>query len=393
MKILRVTMLSAAVCLAMSSSAMANDDTKFLESLQNQINELKKKASEGENNFHMAGYFKLDYQNVDGGYYDGRDDFNKASFMPIFMYQMNDKVSFEGELEISTGYEGETDVIMEYAQANIELTDNLTLIGGKFFIPVGQFVQNLHPSWINKAVSAPLGFGHGGAAPTSDVGLQLRGGSYFGKMPINYAIYVGNGSTTSEGHGGLEVENEGMTNDWDSTKNFGGRIGILPMPNFEVGLSLMTGKSALMQEIEDHGEVTTVMGQKLDLDVFGADFVYRNGGLVLRGEYVNQELSDFSITAEDHDTGLDVVTPYFDNKWTSWYTQAAYRFNQSNWEAVVRVGDFKSQIPGRDTSHWLVGMNYYFTPSVIAKINFESQDAEDNTRDSDMILAQLTYGF
>jgi len=398
MKTFRTRQLSAAVILASSSMAMAYEETASLESLQQQINELKKDASEGENGFHMAGYFTLNYQSVDGGGNDGRNEFNKASFMPIFMYQMNDKISFEAELEIGTGSNGATDVVMEYAYVNIDVTDDLTLVAGKFFVPIGTFKQNIHPSWINKAVSAPLGFGHGGAAPATDVGLQLRGGSYVADMPIKYAVYFGNGAALEEGHGGLEVDNEGMTRDWDGTKNFGGRFAIVPIPNLEIGVSYMGGKAALEQsEIDAGGFFVEEQLITPDLDILGADFAYRQGGLSVRGEYLKQELSSFSTQALHGDDGhFELETTNYlasDNVWTTWYLQAAYRFNQSDWEGVVRFGDFESQIPGRDTSHWVVGVNYYFAPTVIAKLNFESQDSIDDSRDSDMILAQLTYGF
>jgi len=399
MKKFKTKLLSAAVILASSSMAMAYEDAPSLESLQQQINALTKDASEGENGFHMAGYFTLNYQSVDGGNYDGRNDFNKASFMPIFMYQMNDKISFEAELEIGTGSEGETDVAMEYAYANIDLTDDLTLVAGKFFVPVGQFKQNIHPSWINKAVSAPMGFGHGGAAPATDVGLQLRGGSYVGDMPIKYAVYFGNGAAIEEGHGGLEVDNEGMTNDSDGTKNFGGRLAIVPVPNLEIAFSYMGGQGGLEQaEATGGGFFVEELTITPDLDVLGADFAYRQGGLTLRGEYIKMELSTFSTQAihEEDDGDFELETETYlasDNVWTTWYLQAAYRFDQSNWEGVVRFGDFESQVPGSDASHWVVGVNYYFAPTVIAKVNFESQDSIDDSRDSDQILAQLTYGF
>lgn len=386
MKRFKVKLLSTAVLLATSAMAMASDD---IASLQQQIDGLKKEIAAGNNNFHLAGYSKLEYQSVD----KGDDGFNKASFSPIFMYQMNDKLSFEAELNISTGKEGDSDLEMEYAYANIALTDDMTLIAGKFFIPVGNFVQNIHPSWINKAVSAPVGFGHGGAAPTSEVGLQLRGGSYLGEVPVNYAVYFGNGSKVPAGHG-LEVTSVGMTKSWTGSNNVGGRVGFMPLTNLEVGFSFMTGKAAKLEVItHDDGDKETITGQKLDLDIFGADFVYRRGGLVVRGEYLKQELGDFEFSHEG-ETEIEIDS---NNSWTTWYAQGAYRFSQSNWEAVLRYGNLESPVNEKNTlqdlNQLVVGVNYYFSPSILVKFNYETQDHDTPSKDKDIILAQLTYGF
>ena len=64
---------------------------------------------------------------------------------------------------------------------------------GKFMSPIGQFVQNQHPSWINKLPMTPLGFGHDGAAPTSNVGMALRGGlPKIAGLRSNYVLFVAN---------------------------------------------------------------------------------------------------------------------------------------------------------------------------------------------------------
>ena len=100
----------------------------------------------------------------------------------------------------------------------VRVNDYVALVGGKFLSPIGQFRQNLHPSWINKLASAPPGFGHDGAAPTSDIGLQARGGFQIGNMFANYAVYASNGpelnSTFEDGEFELEgIRAEGFDED------------------------------------------------------------------------------------------------------------------------------------------------------------------------------------
>ena len=138
----------------------------------------------------------------------------------------------ESELEVNVGEDGETEIGLEYLTLDLFLNDYMAVIAGKFLSPIGQFRQNIHPSWINKLPSAPPGFGHDGAAPISDVGIQLRGGlPSLGSVKTNYAVYIANGpelDAMTEG-GDVELEGimaEGFTRDADGGKVVGGRFGI-----------------------------------------------------------------------------------------------------------------------------------------------------------------------
>ena len=148
---------------------------------------------------HMAGYADVGYANQENS--DG--SFNVGTFSPIFHYQYRDVVMLESELEMTIADDGETDIALEYLTIDYFLNDYVTILGGKFLSPIGQFRQNIHPSWINKLASAPPGFGHDGAAPVSDVGFQARGGFPVGRMFANYSAYISNGpeliSTVEEG--------------------------------------------------------------------------------------------------------------------------------------------------------------------------------------------------
>ena len=56
------------------------------------------------------------------------------------------------EIEIDDA--GETETNLEYLTIDWFINDYMALIAGKFLSPIGQFRQNLHPSWINKLPSA-----------------------------------------------------------------------------------------------------------------------------------------------------------------------------------------------------------------------------------------------
>ena len=352
---------------------------------------------------HMSGYADVGY--TDGETSDG--SFNLGSFSPIFHYQYRDLVMLESELEMTITDEGETETELEYLTIDLFLGDYLTLVGGKFLSPIGQFRQNLHPSWINKMASAPPGFGHDGAAPVSEMGFQARGGFPVGDMFANYAVYVGNGPELEAVFEDEEfelagIEAEGFGSDRDGEKVFGGRFALLPMPGLELGFSVVSGKATVTGIEEAHGEeagehneeagegdfdialLDLGMEPARDYDVYGFDFAWKLNNVKLRGEYVKTKV------------GADIVglTASPGSSWETWYSQASYLFPQTKWETAIRYTNFDSPHASEDQQQWAVGLNYLFASSVIGKFTYEFNDGQPGSQaDTNRWLFQLAYGF
>lgn len=380
------------------TSSVSDQETKAaIDKLSTQV----KQASSWQNTnskVHLAGYADFGYTDEERS--DGT--FNVGKFAPIFHYLYRDLVMLESELEFEIEDDGSTNTNLEYLALDLFLDDNMTLVGGKFLSPVGQFRQNLHPSWINKLPSAPIGFGHDQAAPTDSVGMQLRGGFPVGETRFNYAVFVGNGPefeggeedaeeedghdeeeeeedshdddaepllfssfTRSVGHSGSGFELETSPTDNNSNKVFGGRLGFLPIPNFEIGLSGATG------------DAFTTEGDR-DYDVYGADMVFQHDSAELRGEYVMTSIGPETGESEDFDL-------------EAWYLQLAYKLPfYEKVEPVVRWGRYDS--PEVNRRQWSLGVNYLFTSSLIGKVAYDISD-NDGTEDIDRFTAQLAYGF
>ncbi|UVW35751.1 OprO/OprP family phosphate-selective porin [SAR92 clade bacterium H455] len=334
---------------------------------------------------HMAGYADVGYTDSESS--DG--SFNVGTFSPIFHFQYRDLVMLESELEIEVGDDGETETSLEYLTIDWFINDYMVLVAGKFLSPIGQFRQNLHPSWINKLPSAPPGFGHDGAAPVSDVGFQFRGGFPMGNIRTNYAVYVSNGPELKAEFEDDEyeldgVEAEGFGADRDGEKVVGGRFGIIPFAGFEFGLSAASGK-ATVTEVED-GDSSLLSGEAArDYDVIGADFSWDFQAFNLRGEYVETEVGA--------DTGSGAAASE-GATWETWYTQGAYHLGQTKWELVARYTDFDSPHNSQDQQQWAIGANYLFTNNFIGKISYEFNDGQSGSdADLDRFLFQLAYGF
>ncbi|HHO65541.1 MAG TPA: porin [Epsilonproteobacteria bacterium] len=324
--------------------------------------------------FQLAGYASFDYANTE----NGDNAFSGAKFAPIFHYKYGDIFQFEGELEFTVNSDGETDVEMEYAAGTLFINDYMGLQMGKFMSPVGQFVQNQHPSWINKLPSTPVGFGHDGAAPTSNLGLALRGGlPAMGKIRSNYVIFVSNAPTFSiKPDGDIGITAEGTTTSNDAAKTIGGRFAVNPVGGMEIGISASTG------EIADLINPDNTLFR--DYDVFGADMMYNYMSFDFKAEYIQQKIGDNSASTFEGGT------------WKAWYTQLSYQFSSFNVEPVIRYSDYQNPDLNRD--QWAFGLNYLFANNLIAKLAYEyntdKNDANaDTAANNDRVLAQFAFGF
>jgi len=319
---------------------------------------------------HLGGYAAV-------GFTDAKNEnasFGPVNFNPIFHYMYKDLVLLESELEIDIE-DGDTEVGLEYLTLDVFLNDYATILGGKFLSPVGFFRQNLHPTWVNKLPDAPPGFGHDEAAPVSELGAQVRGGFQISNpMYANYALYVSNGPILELNAAGDEieaVEAEGTISNDDDKFTFGGRLGFLPIPMLELGVSGACCKVALPDEPDR------------DYYVFDLDGAWQWRNLNLRGEYVRTKVG----------SQIASVAPE-GQSWESYYAQVSYRFLPTKFEPVVRYTNYDSTHADQDQKQWALGLNYVLAPQAIGKISYEFNDGlTDEPTDDDRFLLQFAYGF
>lgn len=373
-------MLSTSALLITSLHATSTENE--IKTLQSDVKQLKienekmKTAleSNAKSGFQLAGYASFDYNNDK----DGKSAFSGTKFAPIFHYKYADIFQFEGEVEFTINEAGETEVELEYAAGTLFINDYMGLQMGKFLSPIGQFVQNQHPSWINKMPDAPLGFGHDGAAPSSNLGFALRGGlPSIGEVRSNYVIFVSNAPTYGiADDGDLVIKAEGSTTSNDAAKTVGGRFALNPIGNMEIGVSFATGE--VSETINDQS-ITR------NYDVLGADMMYNFYAFSLKAEYIQQKIGENPASELEGGT------------WKAWYTQLSYQFDSINFEPVARYGEYSN--PEGSRSQWAIGLNYLFANNLIAKIAYESDQYDNNdeaslsSNDSNRILAQFAFGF
>ena len=381
----KLSLLACAVGLAIAQTASADAE---LDKLKAEVESLKQEvASAAEwktprTLIHMAGYADVSYidtESAPGGFTSGR-------FAPIFHYQIDETVMLEAEMEFTTNADGGAEVAVEYLTIDWFMNDHAALVVGKFLSPLGQFRQNLHPSWINKMASAPVGFGHDEAAPNADIGAQVRGGFVLDGMNLNYAVFISNGPVAEAGSGGEweMIETPGFAGNGDDTRVGGGRLGLLfPANKLEIGFSGASGQIDTFGSGVGTSVPSDTEGVKRDYSVVGADLAWRPGNFDVRAEYIRQSVGEAAASAVPEKAD-----------WTAWYAQVAYRFLPGKWEVVARYSTYET--PGLEADRVQVagGVNYVFESNFIAKCNYESNDNPNDGFEADnRILMQLAYGF
>ncbi len=337
----------------------------------------------GEHRFMITGYGFAQYQ------WNDRANTNTftGGFNPIFLFRLNDRLLFSGELEVKLPSDAETEVNLEFAEASYLVNDYLTVSAGKFLLPFGDFIEHLHPPWINKLVTHPLPFregDEGGILPFSQLGVQLRGGvplRYGDGADLDYAVYVSNGPSydTGDGEGAVGDPLTFNNEDLNRTKGYGARIGIRPLPlewnagRWRIGASTFDGAW------DSKGD--------LWLTTWGIDSVYQYGAAELRGEYLSTHRELSGQSADERE---------------GYYIQGSYMLSDvapdpwNRLELVARYsGQNQRQAPEGQLSHprqVSLGLNYWITPSVVWKLEYD-RDIPRDAPNNHEFLSQLAFGF
>lgn len=370
----------------------------------------------GSTNFLMRGYSHAGFEII-----DGNSSFVSGIFAPIFLWKQGDRILFESELEIE--FEGDgVQFALEYANISYILNDYLVFRFGNFLTPFGAFNERLHPAWINKLPTAPLGMGHDPVGPTREFGAELRGGAPLGNTKINYSLYISNGPILKvHAEDSLEPPTTSINglnfDDNNDDKAIGGRIGFLPFNNsaLEIGFSTQytTGIGDRNTEYND----VASFGYAVDLSLVKNSIAAIKGNLDLKAQWNRVEVDEFHIELPDGDE-LAV-----NQENDAYYVQLAYRpaLSKSNFLSNIELigrysgidltepaehadeGDIvpgvappgKAKLSGAslsslgggeeeevhaegDRTQWAFGINYWITWRSALKFSYQVTDNEES---------------
>ncbi len=228
-------------------------------------------AHAAETSFHAAGYGNVGFDAPLDGEPPG---FGSASFNPIFLWREGDRILLQNELAISDGADG-VELALEYATVDLDVGGPVLSVG-KFLTPAGQFINRVHPSWINKMPDFPLSY-RVGVTPMSHLGASAQYAAHVGsKQKLTAVDYITNGVGTSE-TGTPELV--ARPTEFATALGYGGRLGVFVLPELEFGASGYTSSYGF----EGDARYTLLIG----------DFAVTEGeGVDLRGEYVRATWGD-----------------------------------------------------------------------------------------------------
>lgn len=342
--------------------------------------EAQRDLTPSKTQFMIRGYGSAGYQAInDEG--EKESTFKSGTFAPIMLFKFSEKLFFEAELEFE--YEnGELETGLEYADISYVMNKYMTVRAGKFLLPFGTFMERYHPSWINKLTTIPLGFGHDGIAPSSGIGVEVRGAFTSSGSKFNYSLYSTNGPKLNDG---LDEPDEAgilhFDNYEDNNRNkaIGGRIGFFPFTDSstELGFSFLNSTVGNKESIyEDVGA-----------NLYAYDFSFIKkinplGGIIDVKAQLNKSNVDGATYIEMHDDG-DEEEYTFNNKSDSFFTQLSYKPSMSesnfikNLEFVGRYSELETPMG----SEWYAklkqktfGINYWLSWRSAIKFNYQITD-------------------
>jgi hypothetical protein len=261
----------------------------------------------GTHTFEVTGAAGVDYiYNQQSGALNDLPHQSQNTFLadwePMILYRPTDWILFEGVIGTAFGASG-TGADLSTADFQLQVNDYLTVVGGLFDQPFGDWYEAQSPMWVNRLVTAPLPFGVEPVIPPGEMGVQLRGGLQWGTLgqDFDYTAWVGDGASYSEPVAGAVVGSPtpvafAQTNG----KSYGGRLRVYPLPVDANWGRLELGASTYDSKWLDGSWFTS----------WGVDYNYFIGHLQTRGEWV-QAYRNIPGGPSDNRQGWYVQAGYF----------------------------------------------------------------------------------
>jgi hypothetical protein len=331
---------------------------------------------------------------VPGGFYFGE-------FTPDFLLKINDWILLEAEIGI--GGDGSVSA-GSFAQADFFVTDWLTIIGGRFVLPLGWFNERLNNPWINKLPGDAPGSGpllwQQVLPAASLLGVQARGAFYLGDSPfkMEYAAYVSNGLNVQPAAPGAptidELANlENMTNTFNiqqNSKALGGRLGLWwPEQGLAGGFSCMHNTEY-------------ITGGSDGINFWCVDFNYHKDNWDVRLEYgeANQQTSTFGFNPI-HRQGFNGQIAYRPRHLPNGFLQNlefVYRYGYANFQGIdpttLNLSSYSTpvDVPVHRQQHE-IGIDYWFTPRCVIKFAYQMNSEPGFQLNDNQVLVEFAWGW
>ena len=298
-------------------------------------------------------------------------DFHR--FVLFLQHDFNDRLRFNSELEIEHAYSGEGKpgaVELEQAYVEYDWAGQHSLKAGLFLVPVGILNETHEPPTfygvernpVEKNI-IPTTWWEGGLAFTGAFGDGFRydfaaHSGLFTEADDNYAIRPGRQKVAK-----ARFDSQAYT----------GRLRWLGIPGLELAASLQ-----YQDDITQETDPTA-------------------GGAWLATAHAAWQREHFGLRALYADWSLDGEGPEAvgADRQAGWYIEPSWRFN-SHWGVFARYNQWDNRA-GDDSdseyTEWNVGVNYWLSPDVVFKFDYQDQDAPEGKKEMDGWNLGVGYQF
>lgn len=393
--LLSVAAVTAFAILSLSGPARAQDNTadprdRKIQELERAVGALsgridamdKSKASSGESwadKFTLGGYGEI-HANFGEGKAPDRMDIHRL--VAYVGYEFADWLRFHSEIELEHGFVSPEDnsggeVSIEQVYLDFLLSDRLNVRFGRFLTPIGIINRKHEPPAFN-GVERPSFDRFIIPATWSSDGIGI-----FGSLSpaLKYEAYVAGGLDGSK-FDAVDGIREGRIEERPSLNDpaFMGRLDYYPFAGrlAPYGQVARVGASAYHSGLNNGNEGNNP-GTAGNVRILSGDFEYSISKLDFRGVIAHERIHGAK------EIGSGTASLIF-----GWYLEGGYRFFPESWrtgrlaksDAVVfvRYEDFDTQFrvpdgvakdPAGDRTQWTGGVNFYFTPNLVAKADYQ----------------------
>lgn len=325
----------------------------------------------------IGGYGEMHYNNLEGQ--NGASDENKIDlhrFVLFFGHQFTDDVRFYSELEVEhsvAGDEKNGEVELEQAYVEWDFAENHTAKAGVFLVPVGILNETHEPDTfygternpVEKNI-IPTTWWEGGAAVNGEI---AEGWSY--DLALHSGLFIEPGEFTVRG--GRQKVSKAKADDGALT----GRIKYTGIQGLELGATVN-----YQADVHQDTAASTV-----DATLFEAHAIYQTGPFTVKALYAMWDLDDAIVTTSG-DAGSDEQEGF--------YIEPSYKLTEklgifaryNQWDNQAGDSIVDSELEQID-----VGLNYWLTPNVVLKADYQDQDAPTGFTERDGLNLGVGWSF
>ncbi len=363
-----------------SNAQVRNTDTLTNQPLNSAANILAGNSSQG---IRLGAYAQIDYnQPLNSDTYEvGKLDVHR---LVLFLgYSFSDRVQFVTEVE----FEHVSEVFVEQAFLNYQISDGFNLRAGLMLIPMGIINEYHEPTTFNGVERPNL---EGQIVPTTwrELGVGFSGN--FPDMSLKYQVYAVNGFNGFDGTGkfrGKDAFRKGRqkgAESYMSSPNLSTKVDFYGIQGLKLGLSGYFGKSqstlfdGLLKNDSEANAIAD--SSRVNISMVGLDARYQNRGFTARGMLVNAKVGNTD--KYNGLTGADLGSRLF-----GYYVEAGYdvlrllhlntsqklnvfaRYEQYNTHAGV-AGDLTKNL-AYDRTDITLGAGFMVAPGAVLKADYQ----------------------